>query len=121
MTLCKSPLYWHNCYNQSFDLWCSDAMSHPAKMSPALAFRIMEHLKELVLLAEGEPILDPMCGIATTGLVAGALGHHPEIYLSYGLVKIKLTTHDAGGLTKKDFELAEEIETSGYKNVISKS
>src|SRR3990167_9153546 len=75
MTACLSPLYWHNCYSGAYDLWCPDAMSHPAKMSPALAFRIMEHLQELGLLAEGEPILDPMAGISTTGLVAGALGH----------------------------------------------
>src|SRR3990167_6359025 len=75
MTKCESPIFWHNCYNQSYDLWCSDAYQHPAKMSVALAFKIMAHLKELGLLAEGESILDPMCGIATTGLVAGALGH----------------------------------------------
>src|SRR3990167_4764604 len=75
MTACQSPLYWHNCYSGAYDFWCPDAYAHPAKMSVALAFKIMEHLKELGLLADGEPILDPMCGIATTGLVAGALGH----------------------------------------------
>jgi len=44
-------------------------------MSIPLTFRIFEHLKELGLLKEGETILDPMCGIATTGIVAGALGY----------------------------------------------
>ncbi|MDH6061275.1 4a-hydroxytetrahydrobiopterin dehydratase [Chrysosporum bergii ANA360D] len=40
---------------------------------------------------------------------AESLGHHPDIEISYNKVKITLTTHDAGGLTQKDFELAEII------------
>ncbi|ARV57650.1 4a-hydroxytetrahydrobiopterin dehydratase [Nostocales cyanobacterium HT-58-2] len=36
-------------------------------------------------------------------------GHHPDINISYNKVKIALTTHDAGGLTQKDFDLAEVI------------
>jgi 4a-hydroxytetrahydrobiopterin dehydratase len=37
---------------------------------------------------------------------AEAAAHHPDIYISYNKVKITLTTHDAGGLTQKDFDLA---------------
>lgn len=36
-------------------------------------------------------------------------GHHPDIEISYNKVNILLTTHDAGGLTQKDFEVAEKI------------
>jgi 4a-hydroxytetrahydrobiopterin dehydratase len=36
--------------------------------------------------------------------------HHPDWYSSYNKVKINLTTHQAGGLTEKDFSLAEKIE-----------
>jgi len=36
--------------------------------------------------------------------------HHPDITLSYGKVGITLTTHDAGGVTEKDFVLAKTIE-----------
>lgn len=35
--------------------------------------------------------------------------HHPDIEISYNKVKILLTTHDAGGLTQKDFDLAGVI------------
>lgn len=35
--------------------------------------------------------------------------HHPDILISYNRVTISLTTHDAGGLTRQDFELAETI------------
>ena len=40
---------------------------------------------------------------------AEAAGHHPDIEISYNKVTIRLTTHDAGGLTQKDFDLAMQI------------
>jgi len=36
--------------------------------------------------------------------------HHPEVKVEYGAVSIDLYTHDADGLTEKDFELAGMIE-----------
>ncbi len=40
---------------------------------------------------------------------AETAGHHPDLEISYNKVKIVLTTHDAGGLTAKDFDLAQVI------------
>lgn len=40
---------------------------------------------------------------------AEAAGHHPDIAISYNKVTVTLTTHDAGGLTQKDFDLAQVI------------
>ncbi len=40
---------------------------------------------------------------------AESAGHHPDIEISYNKVKIILTTHDAGGLTQNDFDLARII------------
>jgi 4a-hydroxytetrahydrobiopterin dehydratase len=37
------------------------------------------------------------------------LEHHPDILIQYNRVTITLSTHDAGGLTQKDFELAQII------------
>ncbi len=36
-------------------------------------------------------------------------GHHPDISISYNKVTIHLTTHDQGGITQKDFDLAQKI------------
>jgi 4a-hydroxytetrahydrobiopterin dehydratase len=40
---------------------------------------------------------------------AESAGHHPDIEVSYNKVKITLTTHDAGGLTQPDFDVARTI------------
>lgn len=40
---------------------------------------------------------------------AEQLGHHPDLEISYNQVTIRLTTHDVGGLTPLDFELARRI------------
>ncbi|MEB3291439.1 MAG: 4a-hydroxytetrahydrobiopterin dehydratase [Leptolyngbya sp.] len=40
---------------------------------------------------------------------AEAAGHHPDLAISYNKVVIELSTHDAGGLTEKDFALAHVI------------
>ena len=42
--------------------------------------------------------------------LAEAAGHHPDIDIRYNRVRLGLTTHDAGGITEKDINLAQEIE-----------
>lgn len=37
--------------------------------------------------------------------------HHPDLEVSWGSVTVNLTTHDAGGLTENDFDLAEQFDT----------
>jgi 4a-hydroxytetrahydrobiopterin dehydratase len=44
------------------------------------------------------------------GELAEAEGHHPDIYLTYGKVKITLWTHKIDGLHENDFILATKIE-----------
>lgn len=38
-----------------------------------------------------------------------AAAHHPDLKISYQKVTVSITTHDAGGLTEKDFDLAAAI------------
>ena len=40
------------------------------------------------------------------GEAAENAGHHPDIDIRYNRVRLALITHDAGGLTAKDFDLA---------------
>jgi 4a-hydroxytetrahydrobiopterin dehydratase len=36
--------------------------------------------------------------------------HHPDILINYRRVTLTLSTHSEGGITQKDFDLAEQIE-----------
>jgi 4a-hydroxytetrahydrobiopterin dehydratase len=42
---------------------------------------------------------------------AEAMGHHPDLELSWDKVKVSLSTHSEGGLTDDDFELAARIDS----------
>ncbi|HKI02405.1 MAG TPA: 4a-hydroxytetrahydrobiopterin dehydratase [Thermoanaerobaculia bacterium] len=44
------------------------------------------------------------------GEAAEAAGHHPDIYLTWGRVKVTLWTHSVGGLTPDDFTLAAKAD-----------
>jgi len=44
------------------------------------------------------------------GVVAEQQGHHPDIYLTYGEVRVQLWTHRVSGLTESDFILAAKID-----------
>ncbi len=48
--------------------------------------------------------------IARVADVAERLQHHPDIDIRYTQVLFLLSTHDAGGITQKDLELAQQIE-----------
>jgi len=48
--------------------------------------------------------------VNTIGHLAEAAWHHPDLAVSYAFVIVKLCTHDAKGITDKDFELAAKIE-----------
>ena len=47
----------------------------------------------------------------SVGLLAESKNHHPDILIQWNKVKLALMTHDAGGITTKDFELAKLIST----------
>jgi 4a-hydroxytetrahydrobiopterin dehydratase len=48
--------------------------------------------------------------VKRVGAIAEEAVHHPDIELSFGKVVVKTTTHDAGGLTEKDYDLAARID-----------
>lgn len=44
------------------------------------------------------------------GEAAEAMDHHPDIKMGWGYAEIEITTHDRGGITNRDFELAGKID-----------
>ena len=47
--------------------------------------------------------------IVQVGLLAEKKNHHPELFNVYNKITIRLNTHDAKGVTEKDFDLAKAI------------
>lgn len=39
--------------------------------------------------------------------------HHPDILIRWNKVTLTLSTHDAGGITQKDFDLAKKADAAG--------
>lgn len=47
--------------------------------------------------------------VNAVGDLAEEAGHHPDIDIRYNKVHLELVSHDAGGITARDFNLAESI------------
>lgn len=47
--------------------------------------------------------------VESIGAVAEEMGHHPDLDLRYAVLNVRLTSHDAGGKTERDVELARRI------------
>lgn len=57
-----------------------------------------------------EDFLGSMRFVNKVAELAEKAGHHPDIDIRYNKVRLVLVTHDAGGLTKKDFDLAGQAD-----------
>ena len=44
-------------------------------------------------------------------LISEDHNHHPELYNVYSKVRLRFNTHDEGGITKKDINIATEINS----------
>ncbi len=65
---------------------------------------------EIVRAYEFDSYLDGIGFAAGAGGVAEDAWHHPEMTISWGEVEVRLTTHDAGGITENDIDLAERFD-----------
>jgi 4a-hydroxytetrahydrobiopterin dehydratase len=65
---------------------------------------------ELVRIFKFEDFRAAMRFVNQVAELAEAAGHHPDIDIRYNRVRLALVTHDAGGLTNKDFELAGQAD-----------
>ena len=66
-----------------------------------------------IILKKNIPFPDFKEGLAFTNLVgelAEKEGHHPDVYLSYGKVKLIIWTHKINGLSESDFILAAKCD-----------
>ncbi len=64
-------------------------------------------IKRTIVLQDFKHVMAKMMEIA---FYCEELNHHPEWFNVYNKLEIKLTTHDEGGLSMKDVELAKVID-----------
>jgi 4a-hydroxytetrahydrobiopterin dehydratase len=65
---------------------------------------------ELVKVAKRADFVGALAFVNAVGALAEDANHHPDIDIRWNTVTLRLTTHDAGGLTAKDVELARAID-----------
>ena len=51
-----------------------------------------------------------LMAVNAVAYLAETCWHHPDLEVSYDLVSVRFTNHDAGGVTKKDLEMAVRVE-----------
>ena len=71
----------------------------------------------LVKTVECEGFVGSLAFVNEVGVLAEAANHHPDIDIRYNRVTLALMTHDSGGITYKDIDLAKRIDgvTVGVK------
>jgi 4a-hydroxytetrahydrobiopterin dehydratase len=84
-----------------------------ARLSPSEITERLSHTSdwliesgELVRTFKFPDFVSAIAFVNRVAEVAEAAGHHPDIDIRYNRVRLALVTHDAGGLTGKDFDLA---------------
>ena len=73
---------------------------------------------ELVRTFKFEDFVAAMGFVNRVADLAEAAAHHPDIDIRYNKVKLLLTTHDSGGITKNDIELA--VAADGFAEAFQK-
>lgn len=69
---------------------------------------------ELVQQCTFKDFVAAMAFVNDVAQLAEAAGHHPDIDIRYNRVRLALVTHDAGGITSNDVELAQKINDLGH-------
>lgn len=67
---------------------------------------------EIVRSYQAPSFLEGVAFVGRLAELAEAADHHPDIDIRWRTVRIALTTHDAGGLSDLDFDLAAQIDAT---------
>lgn len=66
--------------------------------------------EEIVRTYEFDEYLDGVAFASEIAEVADEAVHHPEIRIRYDEVEVRLTSHEAGGVTEQDIDMAERFD-----------
>lgn len=98
---------------------CLPCTTSTQKLSKEKIDQLMEELDQQWQLVEGKKLFRsftfknfkyPLKLVQLIGEISEEIGHHPDIFLSWGVVKVEIYTHKVGQLTENDFILAKKID-----------
>jgi len=69
---------------------------------------------ELVQQCTFKDFVAAMAYVNDVAQLAETAGHHPDIDIRYNRVRLALVTHDAGGITQNDTQLAQKINNLAH-------
>lgn len=78
-----------------------------AQLHPEWSLHDGHHLERSFAFADFRTALDFTNAV---GELAEAQGHHPDVYLAWGKVRLTIWTHAIDGLTESDFVLAAKVD-----------
>jgi 4a-hydroxytetrahydrobiopterin dehydratase len=67
--------------------------------------------RSIVRVVEFDEFMQGIDFVDGVAEISEEAGHHPDIDIRWTTVTLRLTTHDVGGLTESDFEVARKIDT----------
>jgi len=92
-------------------------MARPAKLDGDAVARALAELSDWRLVDDKlhrefrfADFTEAFAFMTRAALVAERMNHHPEWFNVYATVRVDLTTHDAGGVTELDLELARHLD-----------
>ena len=67
--------------------------------------------KTIVRVVEFDEFMEGIDFVNAVAEIAEEAEHHPDIDIRWCTITVSLTTHDAGGLTEADFDVARKVDT----------
>jgi 4a-hydroxytetrahydrobiopterin dehydratase len=65
----------------------------------------------IVRVLEFDDFMEGIDFVNAVAEIAEESGHHPDIDIRWCTITLRLTTHDVGGLTESDLEVAKKVDT----------
>lgn len=80
-----------------------------ANLHPGWALNSVGHLERTFLVKN---FTKAMAIANVLGKIADSEGHHPDLLVTYGKLRVEIWTHKIGGLSKSDFVLAAKFDNA---------
>lgn len=97
------------CQGQTPPMAINEAVKILSNLHEGWSINSVGHLERVVLVKN---FLEALEVAVKLGAVAEEVGHHPDLLVSYGKLRVEIWTHKIGGLHHNDFVLAAKFDVA---------